>query len=948
MPKLELLASGPGTGKTTYCIDLFRKEILKSPAGLDSRAYFVLPSREHASRIQNLVLKKGLPGLFNVHILTLPELAARLEEGGAPARPGEALRRSLLRHLIEDPASSWPYFEPVRGLSGFYELLSERVQEFSSARIDGAEFERRAKALKEPVSRAKARDFAALLRAYEAELAARGMAESAGAVQASGVGLVLFDGFYHFTQQQRELIRALSRQAAHVVVSLTLPADSARRAHAFTLAAQTRVFLSGLGFKPSSAPLFANHRVKEPALLHLERSLFMPKCAPLASAQKAVSVTSAATVREEVEGIAREIRRLHASTDWHFSDMAVILRSVRGYDKPVEAVFSEFEIPVYVHERKKLVESGLGRFVHRFLALVSEEEPEGESGAALFRSNYCPDAGPERLSECGKKLLSARSGRAFRLQLAGFLRGCRLDASDRAPLAALENLLLRAEGSAHPGAFRAKDFIEEILRSLEVALYSDRPAGKNRVQVYDAVMALPKEYRVVFVAGLLDQVFPAAAGEDALFKDEERAVLNGRDPRLELRESRRAGERYFFYMAVTRARERLYLSYPEKDRDGRAFLPSPFVEEVKRCFKESPALSGAGWAAAREAEKAAARLLFSRTAPPEREKKELAAFVSLKKDDVRFARVLEYGRRPEGARLNDARILKALGADEDPYSPTRLEEYLTCAFKYFAKNTLKLKPYAEDRLARDKGTLLHLVLDRFYNATRDEQKNDAFFWKDGARVTARLQKYLEKLFPESPLAAEPVYRQRYLLEEMKRTLAVFVRREAEYAAGAGLVPGHFELEFGRTREGKPAPLPYLELGKGLRVGGIIDRVDVSADGRQGYVIDYKLGFRDLQKKIDKGLEVQLPVYLLAVEKLLKLEPLGAELRFLQPGKSKALERESVPGLMRETEKRVAQASAGIRGGDIAVRSKSCEYCDFESVCRFEKWKLIYSEVDPHA
>ena len=60
MPKLELLASGPGTGKTTYCIDIFRKEILKSPAGLDSRAYFVLPNREHAGRIQNLILKKDV------------------------------------------------------------------------------------------------------------------------------------------------------------------------------------------------------------------------------------------------------------------------------------------------------------------------------------------------------------------------------------------------------------------------------------------------------------------------------------------------------------------------------------------------------------------------------------------------------------------------------------------------------------------------------------------------------------------------------------------------------------------------------------------------------------------------------------------------------------------------------------------------------------------------
>src|SRR6185436_18217211 len=114
MAKLELLASGPGTGKTTYCIDLFRQEILKSPAGLDSRCYFVLPNREHASRIQNLVLKKGVPGLFNVHILTLQDLTQRFLGAKAGLRPGEMLRQSLLRAILEDPANKLPYFEAVR------------------------------------------------------------------------------------------------------------------------------------------------------------------------------------------------------------------------------------------------------------------------------------------------------------------------------------------------------------------------------------------------------------------------------------------------------------------------------------------------------------------------------------------------------------------------------------------------------------------------------------------------------------------------------------------------------------------------------------------------------------------------------------------------------------------------------------------------------------------
>ena len=124
MAKLELLVSPPGTGKTTYCIDLFRKEILKSPGGLDSRAYFVLPNREHAGRIQHLVLKKDVPGLFNVHIMTIQELGLGLLGGSQPPKPSESLRRSILRRLLEDASLPLPTFSGVRDLPVFYELLS--------------------------------------------------------------------------------------------------------------------------------------------------------------------------------------------------------------------------------------------------------------------------------------------------------------------------------------------------------------------------------------------------------------------------------------------------------------------------------------------------------------------------------------------------------------------------------------------------------------------------------------------------------------------------------------------------------------------------------------------------------------------------------------------------------------------------------------------------------
>src|SRR3990167_4022071 len=113
------------------------------------------------------------------------------------------------------------------------------------------------------------------------------------------------------------------------------------------------------------------------------------------------------------------------------------------------------------------------------------------------------------------------------------------------------------------------------------------------------------------------------------------------------------------------------------------------------------------------------------------------------------------------------------------------------------------------------GTLLHAVLETFYAKNRSE---------------AQLFEDLEREFEKSPLAAEPLYRRRFLLERARRTLTLFLRRENKAAAERGFEPSHFELAFGKKRDGSPADLPYLKLGKDdVLVGGLIDRVDVSPD-----------------------------------------------------------------------------------------------------------------------
>src|SRR3990167_3639615 len=115
---------------------------------------------------------------------------------------------------------------------------------------------------------------------------------------------------------------------------------------------------------------------------------------------------------------------------------------------------------------------------------------------------------------------------------------------------------------------------------MEVDLFSLHERDKNAVQVYDISLARQKEYKVIFLAGLLERVFPSETREDPVLSDEERRTAG-----LAEKLPKQALERYFFYLAVTRARERVIFSYPRFDLEGHEALPSFYVDEVTRLFQ---------------------------------------------------------------------------------------------------------------------------------------------------------------------------------------------------------------------------------------------------------------------------------------------------------------------------------------------------------------------------
>jgi hypothetical protein len=102
--------------------------------------------------------------------------------------------------------------------------------------------------------------------------------------------------------------------------------------------------------------------------------------------------------------------------------------------------------------------------------------------------------------------------------------------------------------------------------------------------------------------------------------------------------------------------------------------------------------------------------------------------------------------------------------------------------------------------------------------------------------------------------------------DMKKELAGWLAAEINYQEFSGdFYPFRLEWEF----EKQPLLLP-TQAGE-AKITGRIDRVDT--DGNACFVTDYKIGYLPKRSDIEKGLDLQMPVYLLAAEQFFG-QPLG--------------------------------------------------------------------------
>ncbi len=502
-----------------------------------------------------------------------------------------------------------------------------------------------------------------------------------------------------------------------------------------------------------------------------------------------------------------------------------------------------------------------------------------------------------------------------------------------------------------------EDFYFILRAILTRELYQRPTSWANGIRLLTPAEARGLNFRITFIAGLNEGLFPQLTAESWLLREE--ATQNWPVANLfptNLQQLLR--ERLLFYYMINTAREKLILSCCRTDEEGRPLNPCSFWHDVARLLPPD--------CASHEhlEDQRAYLLLSSKPLTGEEIRKEIRQKVQAEKARRRAGRAGNglLGRRE--AQLIQAKLREA------PMSISALEEYGTCPFGYFCRRWLKIKPFTTPEIVPsrlEEGSIAHRILNEFFRRHRGE----VLTGKNLNEYTKEIGDLVKRHYPQRKASPSRVEQNLLVLgrENLTVTLTRVIKEEIEWQekTGGRFTPRYLELGFGgmqKEADGASTPNPLVLTAENsppdrplLRLWGKIDRVDT--DGAGNFIVyDYKSGTPPTKTALIKGKYLQLPLYLLAVGRLFLPtgHPVGAAYYSLaQTHRLRGIWRQEaldfgvkIKGTCPEEEwaevlENAARIAVGLFDGILqghfpfAPPGECTHYCEFRSICRQQIW-----------
>jgi len=647
--KKQLILGRAGSGKSYLCLKMVCRQLQQELPG----TIFLLPNSQMIRNVERQLLENfpaaGIKGRLLYQFSDLWKSIGAIAGNQSARLISEDEKRCILQHIIS--RTNLDYFRPAARYDGFARSLGRLMKELKQNLISPENLEKQAKIPSSDAGFArKTSEISLIYHSYNNFLNQHKLIDAEDySLKALNIirrereflnrfSLLVLDGFSSFTGLEFEFLKELIGGIDEVVAALCYDEEDPA---VFGGIRQTYRRLCSL-CRWEEIKLDQNQRA-DGVLAHIETSLFRGKINPI-YADDSLHIIQASSPTQEVETVARAIRKEVAEKGIKFSDIGILLRSTDDYTPLIRRVFDRFKIPYLISGQEKLCDVPLVRTTRQLLKLLTRNF-DPETFLSLMKSahfdfdpllsgqihNYSLKYGLRKEEDWRKNWqadedfpseIISQINQA-KTKLFEMLDQWRIPLQNGSTLAEFEKVILnilyelscrnslrletpqqtilfhRREGYAVAELMKILESIKnhyrtiesespscaELVEKIEDALsgrkFSLPPFEKDFVHISNVYESRLPEYRVTFVMGLVERKFPPLIRDDPFFKDSERLRV-GRH--LSQRRARADMERYLFYIACTRCTRRLYLTCHNADLEGKETPVSHYLDEIKKLF----------------------------------------------------------------------------------------------------------------------------------------------------------------------------------------------------------------------------------------------------------------------------------------------------------------------------------------------------------------------------
>ena len=754
------------------------------------------------------------------------------------------------------------------------------------------------------------------------------------------------DEFAGFTKQEYSVIEKLFKIAKEV--NITVCTDDLRvikspEADIFYDNKQTIQTLKQIGDIDNEIYLNKPLRFKNDELKHLEKNIFDIPFTSYNKKVENIKLTIAKNQYDEIENVARQIYKLVRDEGYRYRDIGVITKNLESYSSLCKAIFTEYNIPVFIDEKKDITSDMFIKYVLSILDIFAKNW----SYEAVFNyiksgivkidniyelENYCLkwdirgkkwyenkwNFGDENqfineqnqivmpLLELQKELKKEKTADNISKKLYDFILK---NVQDEQIEVESYNAVIEVIEEIADLFKNEKMSFDTYIRLLKTGISSKEigqiPQTQDKVTVGDVNRSKTHKIRAIFIIGVNDGAFPSVQSSEGFFGDKDREDLKAKGFELAKGTLEKMYEENFnIYKTFSTAEEKVYISYPAADVDDKPLRRSTMISRIKKIFPELKENVYEGNNDEIYTKQVTFTNLLGKINNISGKWYEVYNWYSKNPSwQIKLDKALEgldYTNVPE--KINEKNVQKLYGNTLHT-TVSRLESYRACGFSYYLKYGLKLSDKEKMNIKPvDTGSFMHDVIDSFFKEVEDVKNISD---EDAKKILDRIIE--DKLSLPRNYIFSATAKYRTLVRRLKRVIYLSMKYIIQSLKCSEFDVLQTELEFG-NKDYPPIEMT-LDNGKRVSITGKIDRIDIAKapNGKYIRIIDYKSSTKDIElNKVIAGLQLQLLTYVDAIAQKENVQPAGAlYFTLLEPklaGASKDMTKEEIEEIIKKNYK----------------------------------------------